>query len=125
MRRVTVLSDCGIELCEKIEDAPGVAVYCDPPYVEKGCSYIHDFDEADHRRLAAALGRLERTRVVVSYYDHPMVREMYPPARWTWIDCTTTKALVNQGMRDRTGAVSAPEVLIVNGPKVTGGGLFA
>lgn len=117
MRNVLILSECGIGLCERIEDAEGVVIYADPPYIEKGASYIHDFAQADHERLAAALARFKRTRVIVSYYDHPTVRSLY--RGWTFVDCTMTKALVSQGMRDRKGATTAPELLIINGPSLT------
>lgn len=120
MRNVTILSDDAFELLEKIGDERGCVIYVDPPYVEKGASYIHDFDSATHARLAGVLARFERTRVVVSYYEHPILRELYPQTRWNWLDCTMTKALVNQGQRDAGKAVKAPERLIVNGPLLTG-----
>ncbi|MBS0186910.1 MAG: DNA adenine methylase [Planctomycetes bacterium] len=122
MRNLTILSECGIGLCDRIEDAEGVAIYADPPYLVKGAKYVHDFEDADHIRLAKSLGRFTRTRVVVSYYADPRLRELYPG--WTVVDCTMTKALVNQGMRDEGGAVEAPEVLLINGPSLTEGGLF-
>lgn len=43
IERVQILRSDGIELCEKIEDRPGVAIYCDPPYLKKGAKYLHDF----------------------------------------------------------------------------------
>lgn len=115
LRGVTILNRDGFDIIAKIEDATGVAMYVDPPYVEKGAKYVHDFESEDHHRLADALGRFRRTRVVVSYYDDPLVRELY--RGWSFIECPTTKALVNQGMRDTGGAVVAPEVLIVNSGK--------
>jgi DNA adenine methylase len=56
LRAVTILSADGIELCERIEDAPGTVIYADPPYLNKGAKYLHDFDWLAHRRLAKALG---------------------------------------------------------------------
>jgi len=114
LRRVTILNRDGLSLLERIEDAPGVSIYCDPPYLVKGASYVHDFASEDHQRLASALCRFERTRVVVSYYDHPLLETMYPG--WTIRKVYTNKALVNQGMRDQKGATVAPEVLLINGP---------
>lgn len=105
------------DVLPRIEDASGTVIYCDPPYIEKGASYVHDFTDDDHQRLADALRRFEQTRVVVSYYDHPRLSEMYPG--WTQVDCPTTKAMVNQGKRDSGGAVKAPEVLLINGPSYT------
>jgi DNA adenine methylase len=109
---VQVLSSDGIDLCERIEDLDGTAIYCDPPYLVKGAKYLHDFVDDDHARLAAALNRFRRTRVVVSYYDHPRLAELYPGSRVERID--VTKSLVNQGKRDETGATKAPEVLLIN-----------
>lgn len=119
LRAVTILSRDAFELIEKIEDAPGVVVYCDPPYIVKGAKYVHDFKAEDHQRLASLLMRFTKTRVVVSYYDHPDLAALYPAPRWTIVHCPTTKALVNQGMRDSEGGTVAPEVLLINGPSLT------
>jgi DNA adenine methylase len=114
LKGVTILRADLFEVVGRIEDSPGVVIYVDPPYVKKGARYLHDFEADDHPRLAKLLGRFEQTRVIVSYYDHPVVRELY--AGWTLRQLQATKALVNQGMRDRGGAVEAPEVLLINGP---------
>jgi len=110
-----------------IEDAKGTVIYIDPPYVTKGFRYLHDFADSDHQRLATALNRYRKTRVVVSYYDCPEVREMY--AGWTFVRLKANKGLANQGQRDKGGAIEAPEVLIINGESLTQppevGGLFA
>lgn len=116
LRNVTILNRDAFELLERIEDAAGVAMYCDPPYLVKGAKYVHDFANGDHERLAALLSRFEKTRVVVSYYDHPSLATLYP--RWTLRRLKATKALVNQGMRDASGAVDAPEVLLMNQPSL-------
>lgn len=115
LRLVTILNDDAFELLPRIEDAEGVVIYCDPPYLEKGSKYVHDFEGNDHARLAEQLARFKRTRVVVSYYDHPRLAELYPSKRWTKRRLKATKALVNQGMRDKGGSVEAPEVLLING----------
>jgi DNA adenine methylase len=112
--RVQVLSSDGIELCEKIEDIEGTVIYADPPYLVKSGKYKHDFGDDDHGRLAEALGRFRRTRVVVSYYDHPLLEDLYPG--WTRVRLEATKSIVNAVKRGETGGVSAPEVLLVNGP---------
>lgn len=122
LQDVVILSRCGFGLLEKIEDRAGNSIYADPPYVEKGATYVHDFQEDEHRRLAELLGRFRLTRVVVSYYDHPLVRELYHG--WTAVECPQTKALV-QGNGRVKGAVEAPEILLINGESLTAGGLFA
>lgn len=122
MSQVMILNDDGLTLCEKIEDRSGTVIYADPPYLVKGGSYLHDFDSEDHARLAEVLRRFRRTRVVVSYYAHERLADLYPG--WTAIACPVVKALVNQGRRDQSGRVEAPEVLLVNGSSLSGG-LFA
>lgn len=139
LRGVSILSADGIELCEKIEDAAGVAIYADPPYITKGCKYLHDFDDqkwwqmpdgtirksmflpdckakkiSAHQALTASLSRFKKTRVVVSYYAHPDLAAMYPG--WTVVDCMMTKSLVSQGRRDKTNKTESPEILLINGP---------
>lgn len=123
LRGAWILEEDGLKLCTRIEDKPGTVIYADPPYLTKGAKYVHDFDGEDHKALADALARYQKTRVVVSYYEHPRLAELYPG--WTLVKCPTAKAMVNQGMRDQKGKTEAPEVLLINGPSYTsGGGLF-
>lgn len=122
LRNVTILSDDAIELIHRIEDAPGVVAYCDPPYIAKGADYIHDMNHADHAALRIALSRFSKTRVVVSYYDHPFVRELYDG--WTFVEAPTTRSMSNQGMKAKGEATPAPELLLINGESYTCGGLF-
>lgn len=52
-------------------------IYLDPPYVDKGPKlYLNAYREADHRELAAQVRRLDK-HWVVSYDNHPLVRELY------------------------------------------------
>ena len=121
LRRVTILNRDSFEILPRIEDRDGVTIYCDPPYLVKSTPYLHDFRDGfmtldnDHERLAAELRRFRSTRVVVSYYDHPALRGLYPG--WTVRDVAVTKfmANANQPVADQ-GPVEAPEVLIINGP---------
>lgn len=111
LEAVTILNRDGFELLEKIEDQANTAIYCDPPYLAKGASYVHDFTADDHQRLAGLVNRFRRARVVVSYYDHPKLADLYDG--WNKVDCTTAKALSVQGQRGSKGE-RAPEVLLVN-----------
>lgn len=126
MEDVVILNRCGFGLLEKISDEPGVAIYCDPPYLSKGAEYVYDFAAADHQRLATLLRRFKTARVVVSYYDDPKLDELYEG--WTKVACPVTKAMVCGNGRGG-GAVIAPEVLLINGASNTAagedGGLFA
>ena len=114
MERVQILRSCGIALARKIEDRGGTVIYADPPYLVKGAKYLHDFTPDHHRELAEALGWFRETRVVLSYYDHPDLATLYPS--WRVVTLRATKALLNQGKRDQTGATAAPEVLLCNFP---------
>ena len=117
-----ILRQCGIDLAEQIEDREGTVIYADPPYLTTtrvSGAYLHDFAPArgnslfgesggDHERLAAALGRFRRTRVVVSYYDSPDLDDLYPG--WTKTVVTIAKNLANPSAE--AGRVDAPEVLL-------------
>lgn len=122
LRNVTILRRNGFDLLERIEDAPGTAIYCDPPYLTKGATYVHDFTSADHDRLAQLLARFQRARVVLSYYADPRLDVLYPG--WRQLRCDVAKSLVNQGKRGSGGKVMAPEVLLINQPAEPKG-LFA
>jgi DNA adenine methylase len=53
-------------------------VYLDPPYVEKGPGlYLNSYVENDHRRLAAWVRNNLNRPWMVSYDDHPLIRECY------------------------------------------------
>lgn len=114
LRNVTVLCRDAFALLARIDDERGAVIYLDPPYLVKGAKYVHDFTDRQHDDLAAAVSRFRSARVVVSYYDHPRLDSLYPG--WTKRTIEVTKALVNQGMRDKGGAVKAMEVLLINGP---------
>ena len=137
MRAVTILSEDAIGILERIEDAPGIAIYCDPPYLRETRSagsgfgrghgsslYVHDFEDEDHARLARALARFKLSRVVASYYDHPRLAELYPD--WTQRKIEVSKAMASQGRR-AANDVRVTEVLLINGPSYAqpeGGRLF-
>lgn len=118
MRGLTILQRDGLALIERIEDADGVCIYADPPYLVKAAEYAHDFDWLAHRRLAAALNRFKKTRVVVSYYAHADLAAMYPG--WTLVNCEMAKAMAHQNSRGEN-TTKAPEVLLINGPSYTEG----
>jgi DNA adenine methylase len=113
IRNVTILCRDAFELLPRIDDSAGTAIYVDPPYLEKGAKYVHDFSANDHRRLAEQLGRFRKTRVVVSYYDDPRLQELYPT--WTHRKIIVSKALSVQFQRGGTSE-KAIEVLLLNGP---------
>lgn len=151
LRNVCILRKDTFTLIPKLEDEPGLAMYMDPPYLidtrnvdagfgrrDGGSLYVHDFhgstvphpDDPEkkidrHELLALQLRRFKKARIVVSYYDHPRLLELYPG--WSKLDCSRHKHLHVQNKRG-SERQEAPEVLLINGPirppKGTGG-LFA
>lgn len=114
MRSVTLLCRDGFEILKRLNDDPAQSVYCDPPYLEKAKRYVHDFNKADHRRLAQYLSRFKKSRVVVSYYDHPALADLYPEADWLKVDCRRDKQILTSCDGDKDSSQQAPEVLLVN-----------
>lgn len=58
-------------------DAPHTCMYLDPPYVGVGSRYYaYTMTETDHRDLASLLVGA-RSRWILSYGDHPLIRELY------------------------------------------------
>ena len=117
LSRVQILRRDAFVILEQIDDAAKTSLYIDPPYLTKSSRYVHDFKPDDHLRLANQLRRFKVARVVVSYYDYPLLAELYPG--WTKVNCGTAKAMVQSGMRDQSGKTEAPEVLLVNGPTLS------
>lgn len=107
MRRCIFTTLDVFDFLARVKDEPRHGLYLDPPFPGPGDSYKHAFPEASQRLLAARLADLHACRVVVRYYDHPLVRELYPENRWTWHRPEGGKTQTNK---------SAPEVLLVNRP---------
>lgn len=124
LRNVHILRRDIFDVLPKIEDAEGVAIYADPPYLENtrsgstgsGKGYVHDFTPAQHQQLAKELRRFRKARVVVSYYADPQLHDLYPG--WTFVDCSRQKHLAVQNKRG-TNRQDAPEVLLLNGPALS------
>lgn len=85
-------------------DRPRHGIYCDPPFPDATDEYKHSFAEQDHRDLARLAATFAQARMVMRFYDHPLVRELYPESRWTW------KFLTGRKQSNE----AAPEVLLVN-----------
>lgn len=99
-----VVMDC-FEFLGKVKDRAGHGVYCDPPFPGPGDRYKHPFTEEQQRQLAATLAGFTAARVVCRFYDHPLIRELYPESRWAWRLMTGGKTQTN---------AAAPEVLLTN-----------
>jgi DNA adenine methylase len=119
LRGLTIIHDSIFNHIDRIDDADKTVIYCDPPYVVKGAKYKHDFTIDDHRKLAEALRRFKRARVLVSYYDHELVMELY--RGWTVKRIDAVSALANHSPSHEKIAKKAPEVLLINGPMINTG----
>ena len=69
---------------DKCQDNPEHGLYSDAPFFGPGESYLHTFIEQDHRDLAQRLSAFKQTRIVVRYYDVPLIRELYSESAWEW-----------------------------------------
>jgi DNA adenine methylase len=104
MRRCTFSTLDAFEFLDKCKDRPRHGIYCDPPFPGPGDAYKHKIAEAGQRRLAGVLAGFRQCRVVCRFYDHAMIRELYPETLWTW-----------DRLRGRDQANGEkPEVLIVS-----------
>lgn len=113
LRHVWITRRDAFDLIDKIDDERGTAIYADPPYIAKSTSYLHDFKPDDHARLAQALGRFKKARVVVSYYEHPDLDGLY--GGWTRRVVEVPKSMVNVLKKEKRQDV-ARELLLINGP---------
>lgn len=94
------------EFLDHCHNKAGHGVYCDPPFPGPGDKYTHNLGPHGHDELAERLRLFISARVVIRYYDVPMIRELYPEPQWTWRHLTGRKQTND----------AAPEVLIINGP---------
>ena len=129
LQNVVILCRDAFQFIDRFEDVKETAVYVDPPYHcgtrsftknGLGSKYKHEFEHGEtlygdeHEQLAKILGAYKKARVVVSYYDHPRIRQLYEG--WTFIDKARQKHLHAQNGRNARPK-EAPELLIVNGPE--------
>lgn len=90
LRRCTFETMDGLDFLGRCEDTPGNGVYCDPPFPVAGRRYRHNAgqtsaEERDwHTRLRDSLLRFQASRVVCRFYEHPLIRELYPETQWQW-----------------------------------------
>lgn len=101
--RVTFTCECAFKFMDKLHDNDKHACYIDAPWPEDGDGYRHKFGEYDQKRLADKAASFEKTRVVVRFGDHLLIRKLYPADKWTWHE-----------LRGRTASNKVkPEVLLV------------
>ena len=104
LRRATFSSIDAFAFLEKCKDLPQHAIYCDQPFPGgPGDKYKYHFTLQQTKRLSVELLRFRQARVVSRFYDHPIVRDLYPVSEWTWHHLSGRKQ-TNE---------AAPEVLLV------------
>lgn len=98
------------KLIKAYEKRPGIVLYCDPPYIGTESYYTHTFPEQSHRDLAEQLTK-SPAAAVVSYYDCPLVRELYKKEDgWKFHRITATKNSMGRGSNKKQ---KVTELLIV------------
>lgn len=112
MRRCNFLVRDVFDFLADVHDSEECGVYCDPPFPGPGDRYRHTFTEQHQRDLAAKLAAFSKARVVCRFYDHPLIRELYPEPKWRWLPLAG-------GRTQHNGA--PPEVLVLNGEPLTEG----
>ena len=92
-------------------DSPSTYIYLDPPYWKTENYYNnHDFDSADHKRLADVLNNVEG-KFSLSYYDFELLHEWFPKDRFRWEEKEFAKAAAaKKGKKQNMGK----ELLILN-----------
>lgn len=89
--RATVIECLDYSACISLYgQRPDTVLYVDPPYVGTERYYPTPFSGADHVFLAHQLSEC-RAPVVVSYYDVPLIRDLYPESRWLYHTVTARK----------------------------------
>lgn len=92
-------------------DSPSTYIYLDPPYWKTENYYSnHDFDRADHERLAQVLNAVQ-SKFSLSYYDFDLLSQWYSKDRFRWEKKKFAKAAAaKKGEKQNLGE----ELLILN-----------
>lgn len=91
----------------RVYDGPDTLFYVDPPYIGREKYYAGGFTERDHRDLAEILNSIQG-KVLLSYYDDPMLTELYPDGKW-WREGFQAARQVVNGSNN-----TAQELLLMN-----------
>lgn len=89
LARATFTTDDVFVTLDKCVDRDGHGIYSDAPWPDDGDSYLHKFPPAKQEELAERLAAFEKTRVVVRFGEHPLIRRLYPEDHWTWYPATS------------------------------------
>ncbi len=113
LQNVVIMKRDAFEVISKIKDESDTVIYCDPPYFIKSSKYVHDFEDAEHGQLAELLARFKKARVIVSYYEHPKLEELYKGWARAYVG-ETNNSLRNVTARKNIGSPPKKEVILAN-----------
>lgn len=93
--------------------SPESLIYVDPPYLSTEYLYKESKGmQLDyHRSLAQTLAAVPAAAVVVSYYPHPLLEELYPPSQWERIEIPARATMGNKGYDE--ASLARTELLLV------------
>ena len=72
------------------KDVDNIGIYSDTPFPERGRKYLHNAGSSEaeerawHTQHRDEVARFKSALVVLRFYDHPLIRELYPEDLWTW-----------------------------------------
>ncbi len=90
--KITFIENLDFEEVVKKYDSPTTYFYMDPPYWKTENYYSnHDFDSADHERLANTIRQING-KFGLSYYDFPKLSEWFPKEEYKWEQKDFSKA---------------------------------
>jgi len=76
--KTVIIENLDWRVCLDRYDRPNTVMYIDPPYPDNGTNYFHNMrDWKEHRELAERLRKTE-CKWILSSYDIPEMRELYP-----------------------------------------------
>ncbi len=94
------------EFLAKCKDEEGHGIYVDAPWPDDGEKYSCKFSRQDYIDLRDILVTFRKSKVVIRFGDHPLIRELYPEPKWTW-ECCDSRTQANK---------KKAEALICNDP---------
>jgi DNA adenine methylase len=109
--RITHVENMDFQQVIEKYDSPSTYIYLDPPYWKTENYYSnHDFDRADHERLATCLNSVQ-SKFSLSYYDFELLHQWFPEDRFRWEKKQFAKAAAaKKGVKQNMGE----ELLILN-----------
>lgn len=84
MPRCTFICQDAFEFLANCKDEEKCGLYIDPPWPDDGKVYKHSFTDQQQADLRIALGRFSKTKLVIRYGDHPLIRKLYDQQFWEW-----------------------------------------